>query len=212
MSKSALVTGGAGFIGGHLTARLVREGWRVRVLDDFSSGTKENLRSVQDEVEIENGDIRSPDACRHACRGVDSVFHLGALASVIGSIQDPLHSHDVNLGGTLNMLMAARDSNVRRFVFSSSAAIYGNAHALPTDETQPYAPQSPYATHKAGGEFYCRNFQDLFPLETVVLRYFNVFGPRQSLTSGYAAVIPLFMQALLTGRPPKNLRGRLADP
>ncbi len=202
MSRLALVTGGAGFIGSHLTARLLAEGWQVRVLDNFNSGKEANLCALPGDLDVMRGDIRDMNACRAACAGVDSVFHLGALASVIGSISDPVGSHEVNLGGTLNMLTAARDAGARRFVFSSSAAIYGNADALPTNENQPYLPQSPYATHKACGEFYCKNFYELYGLETVILRYFNVFGPRQSLSSGYAAVVPLFITAALAGRSP----------
>ena len=201
-SKRALVTGGAGFIGGHLTARLLAEGWQVRVLDNFNSGDEANLRGLSGSLAVLRGDIRDRDACAAACAGVDSVFHMAALASVTGSIADPVGSHEVNLGGTLNMLTAARDAKVRRFVFSSSAAIYGNTEVLPTNENQPYNPQSPYAAHKACGEFYCKNFHALYGLEAVSLRYFNVFGPRQSLNSGYAAVVPLFIQAALANRSP----------
>lgn len=193
MGKLALVTGGAGFIGGHLTERLLAEGWQVRVLDNFSSGKVENLPVGH--LEVLEADIRNADACRRACRGVDSVFHLAAIASVAGSVADPVHSHDVNVNGTLNMLMASRDQNVRRFVLSSSASVYGDADLVPTPEDAPLRPQSPYATGKAAGEFYCRNFWELYGLETVVLRYFNVFGPRQSPVSGYAAVIPQFVSA-----------------
>ena len=201
-SKTALVTGGAGFIGSHLAGRLLAEGWQVRVLDNFNSGEAVNLAPFSGDINLLRGDIRDMDACRRACEGVDSVFHMAALASVVGSIADPIGSHEVNLGGTLNMLTAARDAKVRRFVFSSSAAIYGNAEILPTQENQPYNPQSPYAAHKACGEFYCKNFNSLYGLEAVILRYFNVFGPRQSLNSGYAAVIPLFIQAALDDRSP----------
>ena len=202
MEKRALVTGGAGFIGSHLTARLLAEGWQVRVLDNFNSGAEANICALPGDLELLRGDIRDVNACRAACVGVDSVFHMAALASVVGSIADPIYSHEVNLGGMLNMLTAARDAGVRRFVFSSSAAIYGNAETLPTTEEQAYEPQSPYATHKACGEFYCKNFHSLYGLETVILRYFNVFGPRQTLNSGYAAVVPLFIQAALAGRSP----------
>ena len=200
--RTALVTGGAGFIGSHLVERLLSEGWQVRVLDNFSSGTRENLRTVQEAIEVIEGDVRNSEVCHTACRNVDSVFHLAAIASVIASVDDPVASHDVTLGGTLNMLLAARDQGARRFVFSSSAAVYGNAEVAPTDEDQPFHPESPYASAKASSEFYCRNFQGLFGLETVILRYFNVFGPRQSATSGYAAVIPLFVQAAVNGKTP----------
>lgn len=200
MTLTALVTGGAGFIGGHLAERLLTEGWRVRVLDNFSSGLRENLAGR--DVEIIEGDIRNPETCSRACRGVDSVFHLAAIASVASSVADPIHSHDVNVNGTLNMLMAARDQEVRRFVLSSSASVYGNAEQVPTPEDAPLMPPSPYATGKACGEMYCRNFWSLYGLETVILRYFNVFGPRQNPVSGYAAVIPQFVGAALRGESP----------
>lgn len=199
--KNALVTGGAGFIGSHVVERLLRDGWGVRVLDNFSSGTSANLERAEG-VEIERGDVRDPEACQRACRGTDAVFHLAAIASVQVSIDKPVLAHDVNLGGTLNMLLAARDQGVRRFVFSSSASVYGNSTVLPTTEGLPLIPQSPYASGKACGEFYCRHFWDLFGLETVVLRYFNVFGPRQDARSGYAAVIPRFVEAATAGAAP----------
>src|SRR5579862_8300794 len=197
----ALVTGGAGFIGSHVGERLVREGWQVRVLDNLSSGTTENLR-VPEAIVIVEGDVRDVDACYSACRDVDCVFHLAAISSVASSIAAPLATHDINLGGTLNILCAARDMHVKRLVFSSSASVYGNAEVVPTAEDQPLAPQSPYASSKACAEFYCRNFFDLHGLEAVILRYFNVFGPRQSANSGYAAVIPLFVQAAVNGITP----------
>ena len=202
MMKRALVTGGAGFIGGHLTERLVREGWRVRVLDNLSSGFRSNLASLGEEIEWVQGDIRDTELTQRACRGVDTVFHLAAIASVASSVADPLTSHEVNINGTLNMLIAARDQAVRRFVFASSAGVYGNADQVPTTEAVPIQPQSPYATGKATGELYCRNFWELYGLETVILRIFNVFGPRQSPVSGYAAVIPMFVEAAVAGRTP----------
>jgi len=200
MSKLAVVTGGAGFIGGHLVDRLLAEGWEVRALDNFSSGKRENL-PLRD-VELIDGDVRDADVCGRACRGADSVFHLAAIASVAGSVADPVGSHDVNVNGTLSMLMAARDQDVRRFVLSSSASVYGDADLIPTPEDAPLRPQSPYATGKAAAELYCRNFWELYGLETVVLRYFNVFGPRQSAISGYAAVIPQFVSAAQCDRRP----------
>jgi UDP-glucose 4-epimerase len=202
MARNALVTGGAGFIGSHVVERLVRDGWRVRILDDLSTGCIENLASVRTDVDIVQGDIRDLEACRRASRGIDTVFHLAAMVSVVRSVEDPLHSHGINVDGTLNVLQGAREHGVRRLVFSSSAAVYGNAEAAPTREDQPLRPQSPYATEKCAGEMYCRNFQDLYGLETVVLRYFNVFGPRQSADSGYAAVIPAFEKAIREGRAP----------
>jgi nucleoside-diphosphate-sugar epimerase len=210
--RTALVTGGAGFIGSHVVEGLLAHGWRVRVLDNLSSGCRENIETVSGihqnngysatDVELVEGDIRDASACRAACRGVDSVFHLAAIASVAQSIEEPDVTHAVNIGGTLNMLMAARDAGARRFVFSSSASVYGNAEVSPTDEGQPIQPPSPYATEKACGELYCRNFWDLYRLETVILRYFNVFGPRQNVNSGYAAVIPCFIKAVMTGTRP----------
>jgi nucleoside-diphosphate-sugar epimerase len=203
MTKHALVTGGAGFIGSHLIMRLVNEGWQVRVLDNFSSGSRDNLQTTGADLEIINGDVRDPAVCRKACQGIDTVFHMAAIASVQSSIDDPALSHAVTFGGTLNMLLAARDQDVRRFVFSSSASVYGNAEVVPTVESQSISPQSPYASDKACGEFYCRNFHALYGLETVILRYFNVFGARQNPNTGYAAVVPLFVQAALTGATPK---------
>lgn len=200
MGKLALVTGGAGFIGSHLVSHLLCNGWQVRVLDNFSSGMPQNLGSIADNIEVLVGDIRDWDVCRKACIGVNTIFHMAAIASVVRSIEDPALSHDVTLSGTLNMLLAARDSGVCRFVFSSSAAVYGNADTLPTSEDQPIQPQSPYAIDKAAGEMYCRAFHDLYGLETVILRYFNVFGPRQNVHSGYAAVIPLFVSAAISGK------------
>ncbi len=200
--RSALVTGGAGFIGSHLVDRLVRDGWKVRVLDSLATGSLDNLEALSGRVEFVHGDIRNADACARACEGVQTVFHLAAIASVASSVADPLTSHDVNITGTLNLLNGARKAGVRRFVFSSSASVYGNAEVAPTREDQPLNPQSPYASGKACGEFYCRNFWELFGLETVILRYFNVFGPRQSAVSGYAAAIPAFVDAAIEGRSP----------
>ena len=202
MQRKALVTGGAGFIGSHLAERLVREGWQVRVLDDLSSGFLHNLAPIDSEIEFVQGDVRDLAVCRAACKDIDSVFHLAAIASVPSSVADPALSHDVTLTGTINLLVAAREAGARRFIFSSSAAVYGNAETVPTLEDQPIDPQSPYATAKASGELYCRNFWGLYGLETVILRYFNVFGPRQSANSGYAAAIPCFIKAALTGKQP----------
>ncbi len=203
MGKRALVTGGAGFIGSHLVGRLLCEGWQVHVLDNFSTGLWENLRFLEPEVSVVVGDVRDQASCRKACEGIDSVFHLAAIASVAASVEHPAVSNDVTLNGTVNMLCAAREAGVRRFVFSSSAAVYGNSETLPTKEGQRLDPQSPYASAKAAGEFYCRNFHTLYGMETVILRYFNVFGPRQNVQSGYAAVIPSFVEAVLQGRKPK---------
>lgn len=202
MGNIALVTGGAGFIGSHVIEVLLRYGWRVRILDNFRTGSRANLHTLSSDVEIIEGDIRCLSTCQIACRGIDSVFHLAALASVASSVADPLESHAVNVAGTLNLLVASRDAGARRFIFSSSASVYGNAHIVPTDELQPLQPQSPYASDKASCELYGSNFRTLYGLEFVTLRYFNVFGPRQNLNSGYAAVIPSFIQAALEDRDP----------
>ncbi len=202
MHKKALVTGGAGFIGSHLVERLVREGWRVRTVDNLATGDWANLSDVRGDLEMITGDIRDVAVCEKACRGVDAVFHMAAIASVTASISDPVRSHETNVAGTLNLLVAARDAGVSRFVFSSSASVYGNANVIPTSEDQPHDPQSPYASGKAAAEMYCRNFWQLYQLETVILRYFNVFGPRQSSATGYGAAIPIFIKAAMEGRAP----------
>jgi nucleoside-diphosphate-sugar epimerase len=202
MLLKALVTGGGGFIGSHLVDLLLKEGWQVRILDNFSTGSPGNLLYCGGEIDVIEGDIRDKTLCESSCRDVDAVFHLAGMASVGDSVADPLLAHEVNLTGTLNMLLAARDAGVRRFVFSSSTSVYGNADTVPTKESQIIAPLSPYASQKATGEFYCKNFHALYGLETVILRYFNVFGPRQSATSGYAAAIPKFVQASVNHTTP----------
>jgi nucleoside-diphosphate-sugar epimerase len=202
MREIALVTGGAGFIGSHLVDLLQEKGWDVRVLDNFSSGTFDNLIRQSDRLQVIEGDIRSAEVCTRAAQGASAVFHLAGMASVGDSVADPLCSHEVNLTGTLQMLLAARNAGVRRFVLSSSTSVYGNADTVPTSETQPIRPLSPYASQKATGEMYCRNFFELYGLETVILRYFNVFGPRQSIYSGYAAAIPKFVHAAISGSSP----------
>ena len=196
----ALVTGGAGFIGSHLVDLLQTDGWSVRVLDDLSTGNRANIDSGA--VDLVVGDVRDYDTCESACRGANAVFHLAAIASVQASIDEPRRCHDVNVTGTLNMLDAARKQGVRRFVFSSSAAVYGNADTVPTSEDQPLDPQSPYAAGKLCGEVYCETYARLYGIETVSLRYFNVFGPRQRADSGYAAAIPAFVGAAVDGRRP----------
>lgn len=195
---TCLVTGGAGFIGSHLTDLLVSEGFHVRVLDNFSNGKRENLAHLpNDSVTIIEGDIRDEDTVRAACDGVDYVSHQAALGSVPRSVKDPALVHDVNVRGTLNVLIAARDAKVKRLVFASSSSIYGGASAKPVSEDATPFPRSPYAVTKITGEYYCRVWNDLFGLETVLLRYFNVFGPRQRADSPYAAVIPLFIDACI---------------
>jgi len=176
------------------------DGWKVTVLDDFSSGSIDNLPE-DDCLQIHEGTVADFRDCRRACYGVDVIFHMAGVASVAASLADPGATHATNLTGTLNMLEAARDQNVRRVVFSSSASVYGDCERTPINEDEPLSPQSPYATQKAASEMYCRNYRSLFGVETVVLRYFNVFGPRQSATSGYAAAIPIFVDAALHGKP-----------
>ncbi len=199
----ALVTGGAGFIGGHLAARLAELGHTVRVLDNFATGRRSNLLALPDDVELVEGDVQSYERVHNAVAGCEVVFHQAALPSVPRSLQDPLTSHATNLTGTLNLLLASRDSGVRRLVYASSSSVYGANPDLPKREDMPPAPISPYAVAKLGGEGYCRSFSEVYGLETVALRYFNVFGPRQDPTSQYAAVIPNFISALLLDRPPR---------
>ncbi len=196
----ALVTGGAGFIGSNLVRGLLERGDDVRVLDNFSTGSRANLAGL--DVEVVEGELRSYERVHNAVRDVDVVFHLGALGSVPRSIQDPLTSNAVNVEGTLNVLLAARDAGVRRVVFSSSSSVYGPRRELPVVEDLPPDPISPYAVAKLAAERYCVAFSRVYEsFETVVVRYFNVFGPRQSPHSQYAAVIPLFITAIRAGRP-----------
>jgi nucleoside-diphosphate-sugar epimerase len=197
-----LVTGGAGFIGSNMVERLVQQGERVRVLDDFSTGKRENLAPWLDRIELIEGDIRDPEAVRRAMQGADYVLHQAALPSVPRSVADPVSTHQVNATGTLNVLLAARDAGVKRLVYASSSSVYGNSPELPKREDMPTHPLSPYAASKLAGENYCRAFWQVFGLETVCLRYFNVFGLRQDPASQYAAVIPRFITAMLDGRHP----------
>ncbi len=200
--KTYLVTGGAGFIGSHIVEELVRRGERVRVLDNFLTGKRENLAPFLESIDLIEGDIRDLPTCRQAVRGADFVLHQAALPSVPRSIEDPRLSHDINLTGTVNMLLASKEAGVRRFVFASSSSVYGDDPRLPKKEGQEGRTLSPYAVTKAAGEKYCRVFETAFGLETVCLRYFNIFGPRQDPYSQYAAVIPLFILRFLGGEPP----------
>ncbi len=197
-----LVTGGGGFIGSHLVEGLLDDGHAVRVLDNFSTGSIENLAGMQDRVEIVTGDITDFAAVQKAMRGVELVFHQAALASVPRSVADPLATHRACVDGTLHVLLAARDAGVRRVVYAASSSAYGNSARLPKSETDPTNPLSPYAAAKLAGEQYCAAFSEVYGLQTVRLRYFNVFGPRQTPDSPYAAVIPLFIQALTEGKSP----------
>jgi nucleoside-diphosphate-sugar epimerase len=196
----ALVTGGGGFIGSNLVRALLERGDEVRVLDNFSTGNRANLEGV--EVDVVEGELRSYERVHNAVRDIEVVYHLGALGSVPRSVQDPLTSNAVNVEGTLNVLLAARDSGVRRIVFASSSSVYGTGAALPVTEDAPPNPISPYGVAKLAAERYCLAFARVYDgLETVVLRYFNVFGPRQSPHSQYAAMVPLFVSAVMRGEP-----------
>jgi UDP-N-acetylglucosamine/UDP-N-acetyl-alpha-D-glucosaminouronate 4-epimerase len=197
-----LITGGAGFIGSNVAEVLVREGERVRIFDNLSTGSLDNLAGFRDAVEVVEADLRDYDAVRRAMDGVEYVCHQGALRSVERSVDDPLSSDDVNVHGTLHILMAAREAKtVRRVVYASSSSVYGDNETLPKSEDLRPSPVSPYAVSKLAAENYCGVFSKLYGLETVSLRYFNVFGPRQSPKSRYAAVIPLFMEAAVRREP-----------
>ena len=202
MDAAVLVTGGAGFIGSNLVRRLAGRGARIRVFDDLSTGRLENLEGVEASVEFVRGDLRDAAAVRAAARGARHVFHIGALASVQASVDDPAATHDVNDTGTLNVLLAARDAGVERVVFSSSASVYGDSPEMPKREDMLPEPLTGYALSKLAGEHQGRIFHGLYGLKFFALRYFNVFGPRQDPASHYAAVIPLFMRAYAGGRQP----------
>jgi nucleoside-diphosphate-sugar epimerase len=197
-----LVTGGAGFIGSHIAEALVHAGHRVRVLDNLYSGKRENLRPVRGDLEFVRGDCADPAAARRAMRGMEVVFHEAAMPSVVRSVQDPVASHRANATATLCVLAAARDAGVRRVVYAGSSSVYGNSPRLPKREDMETRPLSPYAVGKLTGEHYLRIFAELYGLETLTLRYFNVFGPRQDPSSPYSGVISLFTAALLAGQRP----------
>jgi UDP-N-acetylglucosamine/UDP-N-acetyl-alpha-D-glucosaminouronate 4-epimerase len=196
----ALVTGGAGFIGSALSRALVEEGWQVRILDNFLTGFEENVPA---EAELVRVDLRSADALRTACDGVDVVFHQAAVRSVPRSVDDPMLTETCNVVGTLNLLMAAEEANVRRVVYASSSSAYGDTQGAFNQEDMTPNPLSPYAVSKLAGEYYCRVWARLKGLSTVSLRYFNVFGPGQHPDSKYAAVFPAFISALAQRRPPE---------
>ena len=197
-----LVTGGAGFIGSNTIDELVRRGHEVVALDDFSTGKAANLAHVKRKIKIIENSIANLEAVREACRGVDGVIHLAAQTSVPRSVKDPIETNLVNVDGTLNVLVAARDAKVKRVVFACSCAVYGKTSDLPIRETAALAPISPYGLSKQVGEAYGRVFQELYGLEFVSLRYFNVFGPRQDPGSAYSGVLSLFNAALLAGTQP----------
>jgi nucleoside-diphosphate-sugar epimerase len=198
---NVLVTGGAGFIGSSLVRSLLGDGHAVRVLDDFSTGRQRNLEGVDGDLEVLEGDVRDPEAVAKAVTGAEVVHHLAALPSVARSVADPRASHQVNVDGTLNVLLAAVDAEVGRVVYASSSSVYGDTPVLPKHEDMPVSPRSPYAAAKLAGEAYCRSFARVYPLETVSLRFFNVFGPRQDPASQYAAVMPRFVTRMLAGEP-----------
>ncbi len=197
-----LVTGGAGFIGSNLVDGLLAAGHELRTLDNFATGHRRNLAHVVDDVDVVEGDLRSYERVSWAVRGCDAVFHQGAMPSVPRSVQDPLTSSEINIGGTLNVLLAARDAGVRRVVFASSSSVYGDAPGFPRVETQATSPLAPYAVSKLAAEQYCRVAHVVYGLETLCLRYFNVFGRRQDPFSQYSAVIPKFITAMQAGQAP----------
>jgi UDP-N-acetylglucosamine/UDP-N-acetyl-alpha-D-glucosaminouronate 4-epimerase len=197
-----LVTGGAGFIGSNIVDELVRRGHRVAVLDNLSTGTESNLASVRHEIELSTGSVTDLAAVQAACRGADYVIHLAARTSVPKSVEDPLETNHTNIDGTLNVLMAARDAKVRRFVFAASSAAYGETPTLPKVETMQPEPISPYGVTKYVGELYAQVFGRVYGLENASLRYFNVFGPRQDPTSQYSGVLSRLMLAVIEGKSP----------
>lgn len=202
MTMISLATGGAGFIGSHLVEALLARGDRVRVLDNLSTGRLENLAGVQDKIEFIEGDIRDEAVVRAALAGVGQVFHLAALVSVPESMAKPVETELINAVGTLNILQAAKAAGTRRVILSSTCAVYGDEPTLPKTEASPFCPPSPYAVSKLTAEMYCQLFHDLFGLETVRLRYFNVFGPRQDPSSAYSGVISIFVDKMRTGLNP----------
>jgi nucleoside-diphosphate-sugar epimerase len=197
-----LVTGGAGFIGSNIVESIVKRGGKVRVLDNFATGKRENLSAWMDRIELVEGDIRSFHLVREAVEGVDFILHQAALPSVPRSVKDPITSNEVNVSGTLNILEAARAEGVERVVYASSSSIYGDLETLPKTEDMLPKPLSPYAVSKLAGEKYCQVFTRLYGLKTISLRYFNVFGPRQDPNSQYAAVIPRFIRMIRKDEPP----------
>ncbi|MBN1678692.1 MAG: SDR family oxidoreductase [Anaerolineae bacterium] len=201
-SNSYLVTGGAGFIGSHIVDALLKAGHHVRVVDNFSTGKHENLVHAAGQIDVREISITDRDALADAMQGIDYVFHLAALASVPRSVKDPVSSNEHNVTGTLNVLLTARDAGVKRVVYAGSSSAYGDVDAEFKSEDMQPLPMSPYAVAKLAAEHYCQAFSHVYGLETVVVRYFNVFGPRQDPLSAYAAVIPRFVTAMLDDSPP----------
>jgi UDP-glucose 4-epimerase len=203
MGAKFVVTGGAGFIGSHIVRRLVAQGYKVTVVDNLSSGSIDNLSEVLATIEFVKGDVRDPNLLKELFVGATAVIHEAALSSVPASVAKPVETNDINVYGTLNMLVASRDCGVRRVVMASSSAVYGESGSSPKCEDMTPNPLSPYAVSKYIGELYARTFTSLYGLETVCLRYFNVFGPGQRVDSEYAAVIPQFLSMVLGGGRPR---------
>ena len=197
-----LITGGAGFIGSNLAKKLLEDGYSVRILDNLSTGFMSNLQSIENDVEFVNGDIRDDNTVSQAMNGMDYVFHHAALSSVPQSVADPISNNNVNISGTLNILKYANKFNIQRVIMASSSAIYGDSPELPKSETMPANPLSPYAVSKLTGEYYGQVFNNLYDIETVSLRYFNVFGPNQDPKTEYSAVIPKFIEIMLNDQIP----------
>ena len=204
MSKY-LVTGGAGFIGSNIVKKLLEDGHTVRVLDNLATGKRKNIEVFLNQVEFIEGDFSDLEVCKKAVSGMDYVLHQGAIPSVPRSVDDPIKTNNANILGTLNMLVASRDEKIKRFVYAASSSAYGDSRIMPKEESMPTAPKSPYAIQKLTGEQYCQNFYKIYGLETVCLRYFNVFGPNQDPESVYSAIVPLFIKAVLKGESPKIL-------
>lgn len=202
MTETYIVTGGAGFIGSHIAERLLREGHRVRIIDNFATGKHVNLAHLTGDLQVHDVSITDRETLTPIFEGVDYVFHQAALASVPRSVADPLSTHEANATGTLNVLIAARDAGVKRVIYAASSSAYGDVDVDAQDETLSPHPLSPYGVSKLAGEYYCQSFTQVYGLETVALRYFNVFGPRQDETSQYSAVIPRFISTMMDGKPP----------
>lgn len=197
-----LITGGAGFIGSHLVEECLNRGYKVRVIDNFLTGKKENINGFRERIEFVEGDIRNFSLCRKVVKGIDYILHQAALPSVPRSIEDPLLTNEINITGTLNLLIASKEAEVKKFVFASSSSVYGDHPALPKRENTEGTPLSPYALSKLVGEKYSQMFSRIYGLSTVILRYFNIFGPRQDPYSQYAAVIPHFINKMINHQQP----------
>jgi UDP-glucose 4-epimerase len=202
MPETYIITGGAGFIGSHIAERLLRDGQRVRIIDNFATGKHVNLAHLSGDLQVHEVSITDRESLDPIFAGADYVFHQAALASVPRSVADPLTTHEANATGTLNVLIAARDAGVKRVIYAASSSAYGEVQVEAQDETLSPHPLSPYGVSKLAGEYYCQSFTQVYGLETVALRYFNVFGPRQDETSQYSAVIPRFISAMLAGNAP----------